>query len=327
MANGPSGKENTHSSRIHVRYPAVGLQLLLRFKVCQHWPVAKPVPLPARISIRFIIYLHFSRSSGTTFALIALPYRLCKYSNDEIKRSATPFESDVAYVAQLPNDRLLNLSVIGACIKQFVYPVPILARVSVHIHTRANTCLLRICAVSRFYIAQIVLNDSSKRGEERQSCISCGYRGDVVRRTKDGTRRFICLVFLRGIRKRAGDTWYPYRHHHLIEAKQSDETNKREGMRAPFPPCLRCLPFLTSYSASSRLYRGASYLRPFLQTPVLPRAYLRQRSSYSDLGRSNTCANLTEAGQMDDGKSKRWEGRIITWFVSTWVTIRREGPI
>lgn len=34
IANGPSGKENTHSSRIHVRYPAVGLQLLLRFKVC-----------------------------------------------------------------------------------------------------------------------------------------------------------------------------------------------------------------------------------------------------------------------------------------------------
>lgn len=33
-----------------------------------------------------------------------------------------------------------------------------------------------------------------------------------------------------------------------------------------------------------------------LRTPVLPRGYLRQRSSYSDLGRSNTCANLTEAG-------------------------------
>lgn len=38
-------------------------------------------------------------------------------------------------------------------------------------------------------------------------------------------------------------------------------------MRAPFPPCLRCLPFRTSYSASSRLYRDASYPRP---SPWLP---------------------------------------------------------
>lgn len=44
--------------------------------------------------------------------------------------------------------------------------------------------------------------------------------------------RFICLVFLGGIRERADGTWYPCRHH-LIEAKQSDETNKREGMRVP----------------------------------------------------------------------------------------------
>jgi len=80
----------------------------------------------------------------------------------------------------------------------------------------------------------------------------------VVRRTKDGTRRFICLVFLRGIRERAGDTWYPYRHHHLIEAKQSDETNKREGMRAPslsHPRSPYSLPL--RYRASSRLHRAA----------------------------------------------------------------------
>lgn len=53
-------------------------------------------------------------------------------------------------------------------------------------------------------------------------------------------RRFIRLVFLRGIRGRAEGTWYPCRHH-VIEAKQSDETNKREGMRVaslllPPPP-------------------------------------------------------------------------------------------
>lgn len=34
-----------------------------------------------------------------------------------------------------------------------------------------------------------------------------------------------------GIRERVDGTWYLYRHH-LIEAKQSDETNKREGMQA-----------------------------------------------------------------------------------------------
>lgn len=75
----------------------------------------------------------------------------------------------------------------------------------------------------------------------------------MVRSTKDGTRRFICLVFLRGIRERAGDTWYPYRHYHLIEAKQSDETNKREGMRAPSPLLfpLRCLPFDTALLLAS----------------------------------------------------------------------------
>lgn len=125
----------------------------------------------------------------------------------------------------------------------------------------------------------------------------------MVRRTKDGTRRFICLVFLRGIRERAGDTWYPYRHH-LIEAKQSDETNKREGMRAPsrpffFLPTLS-LPFgVLGYSraSSSRLYRAASRISsdPYERNPrcvLLSRlGHLRPRSSYSDLGRWNTCAN------------------------------------
>lgn len=92
-----------------------------------------------------------------------------------------------------------------------------------------------------------------------------GGRGDVARRTKDETCRFICLVFLRGIRERASDTWYPYRHHDLIEAKQSDETNKREGMRAPFP-----LAFVVSplpYSASSRLHRDASGTPPVTTNP------------------------------------------------------------
>lgn len=142
-------------------------------------------------------------------------------------------------------------------------------------------------------------------------------------------------MFLRGIRERAGDTWYPYRHH-LIEAKQSDETNKREGMRAPSLPFLRCLSPLvhlaiaSASSSSSRFHLSRSsriYLLGSLRTkrssffPSLPSPvsipfiqnlrHLRPRSSYSDLGRSNTCANSlrTEAGQMDDGKPKEWERR------------------
>lgn len=64
------------------------------------------------LSIRFIIYLHFLRSAGTMLALIALIYRrMCKYSGDGIKRSTTPFESDVS---QPSNGRLLNLSAIRA---------------------------------------------------------------------------------------------------------------------------------------------------------------------------------------------------------------------
>lgn len=142
-------------------------------------------------------------------------------------------------------------------------------------------------------------------------------------------------MFLRGIRERAGDTWYPYRHH-LIEAKQSDETNKREGMRAPSLPFLRCLSplvhlaIVSASSSSSRFHLSRSsriYLLGSLRTkrssffPSLPSPvsipfiqnlrHLRPRSSYSDLGRSNTCANSlrTEAGQMDDGKPKEWERR------------------
>lgn len=133
-------------------------------------------------------------------------------------------------------------------------------------------------------------------------------------------------MFLRGIRERAGDTWYPYRHHYLIEAKQSDETNKREGMRAPFPlrlplPSLSPLPC----SASSRLHRERRFVPLpllLLQTPVLPRP-----SPAILLFRSRKIEYLCKlnGGGIDGrpGKSKRWEGRIITWFVSTWVTIRR----
>lgn len=109
------------------------------------------------------------------------------------------------------------------------------ARVSVHTCTHAHEHLSAcICDFSLLYCTNSI--ELLVRTWRREiELYSCGYRGDVVKRTKDGTRRFICLVFLRGIRERAGDTWYPYRHHHLIEAKQSDETNKREGMRAPFP--------------------------------------------------------------------------------------------
>lgn len=110
-----------------------------------------------------------------------------------------------------------------------------------------------------------------------------GYGERVVRRTKDGTRRFICLVFLRGIRERASDTWYPYRHHHLIEAKQSDETNKREGMRAPspLPSSLSPLRYFvqrffsppSSHFVSPRLFLQTprpSFLATFALDPLIP---------------------------------------------------------
>lgn len=168
-------------------------------------------------------------------------------------------------------------------------------------------------AVYRPHIAQVVLSEPAgrkgKRERDRERYSRGADGGWVVSRTKDGTRRFICLVFLRGIRERAGDTWYPYRHH-LIEAKQSDETNKREGMRTPSPPSssLRCL----SRSVHLAIYTGRFFFfsppskPPLLHLlcvpyernssspsrPVLSRLdHLRPRSSYSDLGRSNTCAN------------------------------------
>lgn len=104
-------------------------------------------------------------------------------------------------------------------------------------------CVYR-CGFSRPYCASSIEPERGERSRTKRDRVQFTVVGWYTAGGKeDGeTRRFICLVFLRGIRERAGDTWYPYRHH-LIEAKQSDETNKREGMRAPSPPSssLRCL--------------------------------------------------------------------------------------
>lgn len=145
----------------------------------------------------------------------------------------------------------------------------------------------------------------------------CGYRQDAVRRTEDRTRRFICLVFLRGIRERAGDTWYPYRHHHLIEAKQSDETNKREGMRAPFSPfALVVSPLPVTHRAvraSSRLHpprrsghSACSYKPPSLPvaTFALPRILLFRSRKIEYL-----CKLNGRRDRRTTANRRRWEER------------------
>lgn len=178
----------------------------------------------------------------------------------------------------------------------------------------------------------------------------------MVRRTKDGTRRFICLVFLRGIRERAGDTWYPYRHH-LIEAKQSDETNKREGMRAPSLPLplpMLSFPFSTlDYSERFFFFFSPpfepllSYLSPpfftdeILFPPLFPLLFPSPSPTTSATFGLDLLIPILEdripVQTLSERRRDRWttvgqrggSGGIITWFMSTWVTIkeREKGPI
>lgn len=58
---------------------------------------------------------------------------------------------------------------------------------------------------------------------------------------------------LSGIRERVGGTWYTYKHH-LIEAKQSDEANKREGMQVALLLSFRFVCNVGSLLASARSF-------------------------------------------------------------------------
>ncbi|KAL0133237.1 hypothetical protein PUN28_000779 [Cardiocondyla obscurior] len=113
----------------------------------------------------------------------------------------------------------------------------------------------------------------------------------------------IPLACRRPLRKEIVHVYLPYKCH-----------NKKEYERIAEMPS-RHFSFFISTTTNKILTRNVDFvecIRAAGETGHGPRHVLSDSRHFSN----STLLNF-----------RTWEGRIITWFVSTWVTIKREGPI